>query len=122
MLDCHGAISIWNDDNGKYDVAYNPQASLTIAEIKEVDDFQLVRGDMYLIDVRPVGACAIPTRGKYCRSFRVSGESKEFGYSGPDQIQTYLIINTKTGDERFYAGLKDAPETDRAIFQSLVAR
>jgi hypothetical protein len=123
MMDCCGVISIWERWNDRaYPVEDNRDPGPIIAQIKSVDDF-IVQGDqMYLIDVTPKGICNNLVPGKYCGDFQVKGQSKAYYYDGPDQVPTYLVIDTKTGDERFYANVNDAPQSDRAIFQSLLTR
>jgi hypothetical protein len=122
MLDCYGVISIWERDDSGYLVQNNNHTGPIVAQIKSPDAFVVEGNEMYLIDVTPLGGCAIPTRGKYCADFQVNGEPKEFGYDSPDKVPTLLVIDTKTGNERFYASLKDAPAGDRAIFEELQKR
>jgi hypothetical protein len=122
MVDCFGVISIhWNDD-GKYNLVNNVDRGWTVAEINSPTDFNLESGKMYLIDITPLRQCAIPSRGKYCVEFQVNGEPKELGYASANQVPTYFIIDTKTGDERFYANLDEVPEAERAAFQHLPNR
>jgi hypothetical protein len=119
MLDCYGVVSMWQFHNSRNVVLNNNHSGAIIAEIGTVGDFVIEDDQMYLINVTPIGECAMASRGKYCAEFQVNGEPKEFGYASADQVPTYLIIDIKTGNERFYADLKDAPITDRAIFQRL---
>jgi hypothetical protein len=122
MVDCYGVISIHWNDNGKYDLVNNVDRGWTVAEINSPTDFNLETGKIYLISITPPGLCAVASRGKYCAEFQVNGEPKELGYASADQVPTYLIIDTKTGDERFYANLNDVPEAERASFQRLANR
>jgi hypothetical protein len=103
-------------------VLNNNHSGAIIAEITSVGDFVIEDDQMYLINIASVGQCAMASRGKYCAEFQVNGEPKEFGYASADQVPTYLIIDTKTGDERFYAKLKDAPQSDQEIFQNMLTR
>jgi hypothetical protein len=122
MLDCYGVISIWQPDNSGYLVQNNKHLGPTIAQIKAVDEF-IVRDDqMYLIDITPKGVCNNLAPGKYCGDFQIDGEPKTLYYDSPEEVPTYLIIDTKTGNERFYANLKDTPEADRALFERLLTR
>jgi hypothetical protein len=61
------------------------------------------------------GLAAAPS----CGDFQVNGKQKAYYYDKPDQVPTYIVIDTNTGDERFYADLKDVPKTEQAIFQGL---
>jgi hypothetical protein len=122
MVDCYGVISIHWNDNGKYDLVNNVDRGWTVAEINSPTDFNLETGRIYLISITLPGLCAVASRGKYCAEFQVNGEPKELGYASADQVPTYLIIDTKTGDERFYANLNDVPEAERASFQRLANR
>jgi hypothetical protein len=122
MLDCYGVVSIWQFHNSSNLVLNNNRSDAQIAEVKAINDLIVENNEMYLIDTAPVGSCAVPSRGKYCAEFQVNGKPKEFGYARADQVPTYLVINIKTGDERFYANLTDAPEGDRVIFQRLLTR
>jgi hypothetical protein len=122
MLDCYSVISIWQPDNSGYLIINNRRPGAILAQIGAADDFIVESNQMYLVDVTPKGKCAVPARGQFCRDFQVNGEPKEFGYDNPDQVPTYLIIDTKTGNEHFYANLKDAPASDRAIFEGLLKR
>jgi hypothetical protein len=79
MLDCYGLISIWRPDNSGYLVLNNKRPGAIIAQIKAADAFIVQGNEMYVIDTTPVGACAIPSRGKYCADFQLNGEPKEFG-------------------------------------------
>jgi hypothetical protein len=122
MVDCYGVISIHWSDNGQYNLVNNIDRGWTVAEVASPTDFNLEGGKMYLIDITPPAQCAVASRGKYCAEFQVNGEPKELGYASAVQVPKYLIIDTKTGDERFYANLNDTPDADRAIFQRLPSR
>jgi hypothetical protein len=122
MLDCYGVISIWRPDNSGYLILNNVSRGWIVAEISDADNFIMQNNQMYIIDTAPKGGCAVAERGNFCRDFQVNGETKVFGYKSADAVPTYLIIDTKTGDERFYANLKDAPQADRAIFEQLLTR
>jgi hypothetical protein len=122
MLDCYGVISVWQPDNSGYLIQNNTQSGSIIAQIKSADDFIVQSNEMYLIDITPKSACNNLVPGKYCGSFQINGKAKTYYYDSPDQVPTYLIIDTETGDERSYANLADAPQSDRVIFQSLLTR
>ena len=122
MVDCYGVISIHWNDNGKYDLVNNVDRGWTVAEINSPADFNLESGKMYLRSITALSQCAIASRGKYCVEFQVNGEPKELGYASADEGPTYFVIDTKTGDERFYANLDEVPEPERAFFQRLPNR
>jgi hypothetical protein len=121
MLDCYGLISISQPDNSGYLVGNNSIPGSIIAQIKEPDDFVVQGNQIFLIDITPAGGCANFQPG-YCSTFQVGGKQKTISFIDPNQTPRYLIINTETGDERFYANLADAPQSDRVIFQSLLTR
>jgi hypothetical protein len=119
MLDCYGVISIWQPDNSGYLVENNTRPGQIIAQIRSADDF-IVQGDeMYLMDITPKGICNNLLPGKYCGEFQVNGEQKQYYYDGPEQVPTYIIINTRTGDEQFYVHPKDSSPGAAAIFSEL---
>ncbi|MDA9475085.1 hypothetical protein XI03_11360 [Bradyrhizobium sp. CCBAU 65884] len=122
MLDCYGVISIWERDNSGYLVQNNKHTGPIVAQIKSPNAFVVYANLMYLIDITPKGICNNLVPGKYCGDFQVNGQPKSYYYDRPEQVPTYLVIDTKTGDERFYANLKDAPVADRAIFERLLTR
>jgi hypothetical protein len=112
MVDCYGLISIWQPHNSEYLVENNKQPGPIIAQIKSADAFIVKGNEMYLVEITPLGRCAVPARGKYCRDVQVNGEPEELGYDSPNKVPTFLIIDTNTGDERFYADLTDVPGND----------
>jgi hypothetical protein len=114
-------ISIWQPDNSGYIIQNNGDQGPIIAQIKGPDDFVVQGDEIYLMDITPAGGCANFQPG-YCSTFQVGGKRKTMFYNDPNQTPRYLIINTETGDERFYANLADAPQSDRVIFQSLLTR
>jgi hypothetical protein len=57
-----------------------------------------------------------------CSTFQVGEKRKTISYNDPNQTPRYLIINTGTGDERFYIQPEDASSTDQTIFQELIAK
>jgi hypothetical protein len=122
MLDCYGVISVWQPDNSGYLIQNNSKSGSIIAQIKSADDFIVRSNEMYLIDITPKGVCNNLVPGKYCGSFQINGNERTYYYDSPDQVPTYVIIDTKTGDERVYANLADAPQIDRVVFQSLLTR
>jgi hypothetical protein len=77
---------------------------------------------MYVVDSSTPDICNNLEPSKYCGKFEINGKSKQFYYDRPDQVPTYLIVDTKTGNERFYSDLKDAPPADRAILERLQRR
>ena len=94
---------------------YNPNQGQFISE----DPSFLSIGDPSLIDITPKSVCNNLVPGKYCGDFQIDGEPKTLYYDSPEQVPTYLIIDTKTGNERFYANLNEASQADRAIFELL---
>jgi hypothetical protein len=121
MVDCYGVISIWQPDNSGYIIQNNSDQGPIIAQIKGPHDL-VVQGDqIYLIDITPAGGCAHFQPG-YCSTFQVGGKPKTISYNDPNQTPRYLIINTETGDERFYVKPQDASSTDQGIFQELIAK
>lgn len=122
MIDCYGVISVWQPDDSGYLVGNNKRPGSIIAQIRTADNFIVRNDQMYLIDITPKGKCGDSTPEKYCGDFQVKGELKTYYYDDPDQVPTYRIINTKTGDERFYVQLNEIPDADREIFQELLNR
>ena len=121
--DCYGLISIWFNDNEKYNLLNNIQANIPIAEIKYLDDFYLDNsGNMYVVDIRTHGICNNLEPGKYCGNFQVNGELKQYYYDTLDQVPKYLIIDTQTGNERFYTKLDEVPTNEQEIFQKLLQK
>jgi hypothetical protein len=118
MLDCYGLIAIFQPDNSGYIIQDNAVPGSIIAQISSSNSF-IVDGDqMYLMDITPVGGCANNKKG-YCRDFQVDGKVSTISYDDPKQTPRYLVINTRTGDERFYVQPQDASSSDQAIFQEL---
>jgi hypothetical protein len=117
MIDCYGVISIWQPDNSGYIIQNNNDQGPIIAQIKGPDDF-VVQGDqIYLIDITPAGGCANFQPG-YCSTFQVGGKPKTISYNDPNQTPRYLIINTETGDERFYANLRMRRKVTELYFKA----
>jgi hypothetical protein len=122
MVDCYGVVSIWQPNNSGYLVENNAIPGSIIAQIQNQDSF-VVRSDrLYLRDITPKGICNNLVPGKYCGNFQVDGEQKTFYYDSPDRVPTYLIINTKTGDEQFYIKPQDASSADQSVFQELLTK
>jgi hypothetical protein len=119
MVDCYGVISIHWNDNGSYDLLNNVDPGWTVAEIQSPTDFHFSDGQMYLIDVRTPVICNKLKPGKYCGEFEVNGQSKPYYYNTPKDVPRYLIIDTKTGNERFFVTLNDVPNAEQQFFGSL---
>lgn len=122
IIDCYGVISIWGSDDATYTISYNAEASLYLAKIKSADGFILNGNQIYVIDIRVPSICNNLISGKYCGDFRVNGKLREFYYDGADQVPKYIILDTQTGNERFYARMSDIPVAERPIFQQLSNR
>jgi hypothetical protein len=120
MLDCYGVLSIWNWENGDYAVINNFQGTSPIAFIKSPNDFYVLENEMYLIN-QSTGICGdgLDTH-KYCVDFQVAGKHKRFDYDNAQDVPHYLIINTKTGDEKFYLTLDQSSTNERQAFQKLI--
>lgn len=121
MVDCHGLISIWQPDNSGYIIQNNADPGPIIAQIKDSNDFVVRDDQMYLIDITPAGGCPNFQPG-YCSTFQVNGKAKTISYSDPSQTPRYLIIDTKTGDEKFYVQAQDASSSATAIFEALAQK
>ncbi len=119
IVDCYGIISISSDD-GEYFLGRTTEPGPIFAYIKNSNAFTLRDNDMYFVDVTPKGICNNLMSDKYCANFQVKGESKNYYYDTPEEVPTYIIIDTQTGDERFYAKIEDAPAYDQMIFRELL--
>jgi hypothetical protein len=58
----------------------------------------------------------------YCADFEVKGSSQQFSYASVEKIPRYIVIDTRTGNERFYANVNEVPKAERDIFQRLLNR
>ena len=122
MVDCYGIISVHWNDNGKYDLFNNVDRGWTVAEIKSATDLYFDSGRLYVIDDRPPRVCNNTEVGMYCADFEVKGSPQQFSYASLEKIPKYIVLDTKTGNERFHANLNEVPEAERAIFQHLLNR
>ena len=94
----------------------------TVAEIKSATEFYFDSVNLYVIDDRPPRVCSNVERGMYCADFEVKGSSQQFSYASAVKIPRYIVIDTKTGNERFCVNLNEVPEVEREIFQRLLNR
>jgi hypothetical protein len=119
LFDCYGLISIFGSDQNTYQVQDNKEPGAIVAEIDNPNDFIIEGYNMYLRDIEPKVTCNNLVPGKYCGVFQVNGKKVEYDYDTADQVPTYIIINTITGDERFYVHPQEASSSVQAIFEGL---
>ena len=119
VVDCYGVISIWAWERDGYAVLNRSQVPWPLAFIRNSNDFYIEGDEMYLID-QSSGECGNGLNSHpYCATFQVNGERKEFSYDTANQVPHYLVFNTRTGDQRFYAQLSDISPSDQEIFKKL---
>jgi uncharacterized protein RhaS with RHS repeats len=119
----HGGTAYANPDavtqiaNGLSTTTFSYDADGNVTQ-KTVDGTTTTYVYDYANRLTALGGCANNKKG-YCRDFQVGGKESTISYDDPKETPRYLIINTQTGDERFYVQPQDASSSDQAIFQEL---